>query len=337
MVFVTGGTGFLGAHLIYHLLQKGKKVRALKRTSSNFDLFNRVFSFYPDSNQDIINSIEWEEGDVLDVYFLHRILEGVSEIYHAAAVVSFQPGDKRKMMIANIEGTANLVNVAIHQKIQNFCHVSSIAAIGRADNEKVIDENTIWKASKRNSNYAVSKYGAEREVWRGMEEGLNAVIVNPSIMLGPGELNSGTGKLISTVLNGLKFYTTGINGYIDVKDVAKVMIELVEKNISDERFILSAENLAYKEIFKYIALNIDKPEPPYKAKLWMGEAMWRLEYIKSQITRSKPLITKETAKTARNHYIYSNEKLIKAINYKFLPISESIKDACEYYLKVVNS
>ena len=133
------------------------------------------------------------------------------------------------MMTANIAGTTNLVNVAIQKKVNNFCHVSSIAAIGRADNDKPIDENTIWKASKRNSNYAVSKYGAEREVWRGMEEGLNAVIVNPSILLGPGELNSGTGKLISTVLNGLKFYTTGTNGYVDVRDVAKVMIELVDK------------------------------------------------------------------------------------------------------------
>ncbi|MCD4682318.1 MAG: NAD-dependent epimerase/dehydratase family protein [Bacteroidales bacterium] len=337
MVFVTGGTGFLGAHLIYHLLKKGKKVRALKRISSNFDLFNRVFSFYSDTTQELKNSIEWVEGDILDVYLLDEALQDVSVIYHAAAVVSFQPGDKKKMMLSNIEGTANLVNVAIRKNIQSFCHVSSIAAIGRADNEKVIDENTIWKASKRNSNYAVSKYGAEREVWRGMEEGLNAVIVNPSIMLGPGELNSGAGKLISTVLNGLKFYTTGINGYVDVRDVAKVMIELVEKNITCERFILSSENLTYKEIFKQIAINVDKSPPLYKARQWMGEAMWRLEYIKGRIINSKPLITKETAKTARNNYNYSNEKLTKAIDFKFLPVSESIKDACDYYLKVTNS
>jgi len=337
MVFVTGGTGFLGAHLIYHLLQKGKKVNALKRKSSDLNLFNRVLSFYTDTAQELKNSIKWVEGDILDVIFLDEVLDGVSEIYHAAAVVSFQPGDKEKMMIANIEGTTNLVNMAIQKNIRSFCHVSSIAAIGRADNENVIDENTIWKASKRNSNYAVSKYGAEREVWRGMEEGLNAVIVNPSILLGPGELNSGTGKLISTVLNGLKFYTTGINGYVDVRDVAKIMIELVNKNVSGERFIVSAENLKYEAIFQVIAKNVNKPAPPYRAKNWMGEAMWRVEYIKGRLTGSKPLITRETAKTARNNYIYSNEKLIKAIDFKYSPVRESISDACNFYLKVMNS
>lgn len=336
MVFVTGGTGFLGAHLIYHLLKSGEKVRALKRVSSHLDLFNRIFSFYPDTTEELKNSIEWVEGDILDVLFLNEALQDITKIYHSAAVVSFQPADKHKMMTANIEGTSNLVNAAIQKKVNNFCHVSSIAAIGRADNDKPIDENTIWKASKRNSNYAVSKYGAEREVWRGMEEGLNAVIINPSILLGPGELNSGTGKLISTVLNGLKFYTTGTNGYVDVRDVAQVMIELVDKNITGERFVVSAENLKYGVIFSEIAKNLNKPAPAYKAKTWMGEAMWRYEHLKGKITGTKPLITRETATTARNHYIYSNAKLINAINYRFLPVSQSIKDSCEYYLKVMN-
>ena len=334
MVFVTGGTGFLGAHLLYHLLEKGESVRALKRKTSKFDLLNRVFSFYTNSPQSIFNKIEWIEGDILDVYSLDKMLEGVSGIYHAAAMVSFQPGDGRNMKNINIKGTANLVNAALDKKIKKLCHVSSIAAIGRAENDKPINEITIWKSSKRNSNYAISKYGAEKEVWRGIEEGLNAIIVNPAIILGPGEISSGTGKMITTVLNGLKFYSTGINGFVDVRDVAKTMIRLMESDITGERFVVSAENLTYKDLFSFIAQYLNKPAPRFEAKQWMGEIAWRIEHIKGLITNSKPLITKETAKTANNTYIYLNKKLIETLDFKFIPVTESIKDSCEYFLKI---
>ena len=334
MVFVTGGTGFLGAHLLFHLLEKGERVRALKRNSSKFDLLNRVFSFYTNSPQSMLNRIEWIEGDILDVYALDKMLEGISVIYHAAAVVSFQPADSREMQNTNIKGTANLVNAALDKKIKKLCHVSTIAAIGRAENDKPINEKTIWKSSKRNSNYAVSKYGAEKEVWRGIEEGLNAIIVNPAIILGPGEINSGTGQMISTVLNGLKFYTPGINGFVDVRDVAKIMIQLMESDITGERFVVSAENLSYKDFFNHISKCLGKSAPRFEAKKWMGEIAWRIEHIKGLITNSKPLITRETAKTANNTYIYSNKKLSETLNFKFIPVAESIKDSCEYFLNI---
>ncbi len=334
MAFVTGGTGFLGAHLLYHLLEKGESVRALKRKTSKFDLLNRIFSFYTDSPHSMLNKIDWIEGDILDVYALDKMLEGISEIYHAAAMVSFQPADSRNMQNINIKGTANLVNAALDKKIKKMCHVSSIAAIGRAENDKPIDEKTIWKSSKRNSNYAISKYGAEKEVWRGIEEGLNAIIVNPSIIVGPGEINSGTGKMISTVLNGLKFYTSGINGFVDVRDVSKAMIQLIESDITGERFVVSAENLTYKYFFNHISQYLDKPAPRFEAKQWMGEIAWRIEHIKGLITNSKPLITRETAKTANNTYIYSNKKLIETLDFKFIPVTESIKNSCEYFLKI---
>ena len=333
MVFVTGGTGFLGAHLLYHLLINGKEIIALRRSQSNNDLLQRVFEFYTEDAQILIDKINWVEGDLLDIYSFEAALIDVSEIYHAAAVVSFQPQDKNKMMHTNIQGTANLVNTALEKKIKKFCHVSSIAAIGRADNDNNIDEETRWRISKRNSAYAISKYGAEREVWRGIEEGLNAVIINPSIILGPGEVNSGSGKLIKTILDGLKFYTPGMNGYVDVRDVVKAMIMLVESDISGERFVLSAENMYYKDLFNLIAKKLGKSPPSYKASKWMGEIAWRLEHIKGKLTGLKPLITKETANTAANIYRYSNNKIINQLDLQFVPIQQTIKEACDYYLK----
>ena len=189
MVFVTGSTGFLGAHLIYHLLSKGKHVRALKRETGNLLLFNRIFSFYQSSPELLPGKLEWVDGELSNVGLLDELIsDNINEIYHAAAKVSFQPQDKTEMIRTNITGTANLVNAALNKNIRKLCHVSSIAAIGRGENQKPIDENTLWKASRRNSTYAISKYGAEREVWRGMEEGLPAIIINPSVIIGPGEM-----------------------------------------------------------------------------------------------------------------------------------------------------
>jgi dihydroflavonol-4-reductase len=333
MVFVTGGTGFLGAHLIHHLLAAGKQVRALKRQTSSMMLFDRVFRFYQTSPEQLPGKLEWVEGDLLNILQLDELIgEGISEIYHTAALVSFQPQDKTTMMHTNISGTANLVNAALNKNIRKLCHVSSIAAIGRGENKNVIDENTLWKASRRNSNYAISKYGAEREVWRGMEEGLPAVIINPSIILGAGETKSGTGKMISVVLKGLKFYSSGTNGFVDVKDVVKLMIQLAESEISGERFVVSAENLTYKEIFTMIAKEIGKKPPSFKATGWMGKLAWRGSYALGKITSTKPLITRETAITARNTYLYSNRKICEVLNFRFMPVENAIKDACKFYL-----
>ena len=332
MVLVTGGTGFIGSHIIHYLLDKGYSVRAIKRPESSFHIIERVFSFYQSERSDIKNKIEWMDADITDIFSLETCFEGISDVYHAAAIVSFQPGDHGAMQRVNIQGTANMVNVAIEKKIRKFCHVSSIAAIGRADNESVIDENVVWKASRNNSNYATSKYGAEREVWRGIVEGLSAVIVNPSIVLGPGEINSGSTKLIRAVEKGLKFYTLGINGVVDVRDVAQIMIRLKESDIAGERFILSSENITYRTLFRYIAKELNKPEPLFKARKWMGELAWRGEYLRYLITRNKPLITKETARTANKIYKYSADKIKNTLGFQFRPVEQTIKDSCKFYL-----
>jgi nucleoside-diphosphate-sugar epimerase len=333
MVFVTGGTGFLGSHLIHSLLLKGKTIRALKRKNSNFELFERVFSFYNDIPAATKTRIEWVDGDLSDIILLDRFLQNVTEVYHAAGIVSFQPGDRKRLMHTNVEGTANLVNTALEHDIRKFCYVSSIAAIGRADNNTIIDENTVWKASKRNSNYAVSKYGGEREVWRGIEEGLKAVIVNPAVILGPGELDSGFGKMITVVLKGLKFYSKGTNGFVDVRDVARAMTELTGSNITGERFIVSSGNHTYKEIFEMIAEETGKPAPKIEANSLMANIAWMLSFFQGKFLNRKPLITKETAITASETYRYSNTKIKEALYYNFIPIRDTIKDACSFYTK----
>jgi dihydroflavonol-4-reductase len=333
MVFVTGGTGFVGSHLIHSLMMRGKTIRVLKRKESRFEIFDRVFSFYKDIPESAKSRIEWVEGDLSDIILMDGFLNGVDDVYHVAGLVSFQPGDESRLIDTNVEGTANLVNAALDHKVRKFCYVSSIAAIGRADHENEIDETTVWKASKRNSKYAVSKYAGEREVWRGMEEGLNAVIVNPAIILGPGEVDSGFSKMVSVVLKGLKFYSKGINGFVDVRDVARAMIELTESNISGERFIISEGNHSYKEIFRMIAEETGKKPPAYEANGFMANMAWTLSLLQGKILKRKPLITRETAMTATEEYLYSNQKIKDALNFKFIPISKTIKDSCSFYLK----
>lgn len=306
----------------------------MKRNSSSFRIMNNVFSFYRARLEDFEDFLEWRDGDITDLYSLDLMMNGISEIYHCAAVVSFQPGDQEKMELSNVKGTENMVNMALEKGIRKFCFVSSIAALGRADQDRVLDEKVTWKASKSNSRYAVSKYGAEREVWRAIEEGLNAVIINPSIILGPGEVNSGSTKLIKTVDDGLKFYTPGINGFVDVRDVVEIMLQLMSDDISAERFIVSSENLNYKTLFEYIAHFLNKPTPKYKANKWMSEMAWRFEFLKSKVTGIKPLITKETARTAGNDYKYSNLKSVNQLQHNYIPIKKSIEDACNYFLNI---
>ncbi len=334
MVLVTGGTGFLGSHLLYHLLNEGEQVRALKRADAGMDVTKIVFSYYLDKPEILLDKIEWVEGDLLDIFSLEKAIVGVKDVYHCAALVSFLPADRDKMMETNITGTANLVNIALEKNIRKLCHVSSIAAIGRAENDKPIDEEVVWKTSKRNSNYAKSKYGAEKEIWRGIEEGLDAVIINPSVILGPGDLKSGGGKLIRLIQKGLSFYTDGVNGYVDVRDVARAMHLLMKSNITNERFIVSSENIALKDIVSQIAEYISKPAPKYKATPFMAEIAWRIDKLRGLITGRKPFITKETAETASNKYFYTSEKLINTLDFEFIPIKESLIDSCELFMRV---
>lgn len=319
----------VGAQIIFDLVRNGRKVRALKRAGSELSVIKRVFHHAPE----LLEKIEWIEGDITDLYSVAEALEGVKEVYHSAAIISFRPSEFTQMMKINAEGTANMVNISLEKEVEKFCHISSVAALGRLDQGISINESAVWKTSKSNSNYAISKYAAEREVWRGYEEGLKVVIVNPSIILGPGNLNSGSSKLFKQVWRGLKFYTEGITGVVDVRDVSACCISLMEKEIYGERFILNAENVSYKELLSNIAIGFNKKAPGILAKAWMSEIVWRLEAIRSLITNSNPLITRETSRNSRKKWNYSNEKIKKILGVEFISMKKSVEDTCKVYLE----
>jgi nucleoside-diphosphate-sugar epimerase len=329
MILITGATGLVGSFLTLELLQKGMHVRALKRPSRNLKMLTRVFELYSDNPKELLSQIEWVEGDLLDTFSLEDALEGVDEVYHCAALVSFLPGDKDKLMKINIEGTANLVNAALEKKVKKLCHVSSIAALGRPEHQnEIIDEKLVWKTPRNNSNYAISKYGAEREIWRGVAEGLDAVIVNPSVILGVAGPGMGSSRLFNVVWEGLKVYPPGKNGFVDVRDVAKAMVLLMESDISNERFILSAENVSYKHLFDLIAAGFGKRGPQIPVGTFLSRLGWRAELILSWLKGRKPLVTRETARTAVQQYEYSNDKIKQALGFEFIPIEETIQHFC---------
>jgi len=298
------------------------------------DMIRKVFDLYsPDPVKDF-SLIEWAEADIMDIFSLEEAMEGVEEVYHCAAIVSFLPEDRKRLLRINTEGTANIVNAALEKKIRKLCHVSSIAALGRPENQAdLIDENLVWKTSRNNSNYAVSKYGAEREVWRGTAEGLDAVIINPSIILGVAGASQGSSRIFNTVWEGLKFYPPGKNGFVDVRDVVKAMILLMNSDIRNERFILSVDNIEYKRLFDLIAAAMGKPAPHLKVSPMLSGFAWRVEKLRSMVTGVKPLITKETAHTAVQQYEYSNEKIKKELGFEFTPIEETVRHFCGIFMK----
>ena len=330
MIFLTGGTGLVGAHILLKLTESGQKVKALKRKRSSLTVIKNIFSHY--KKTDLLKSIEWIEGDLLDLFSLQEGIKGCNTVIHCAAIVSFNPRDFKKMMKINVEGTANIVNICLENNIDKLAYISSIATLND-DKNHIRTEDSFWKESKSNSQYAKSKYLSEQEVWRGIEEGLNSIIVNPSVILGPGDWQKGSSQMFEKVWKGLKFYSSGSTGYIDVLDVAKCVVKLLEKEIINERFILNAENIKYRDIFDSIAENLNKPKPHIKVSPLIKEIAWRIEWLKSFITNKSPLITKETANTAMKNKSFSNQKIIKALDYKFIPIEESIKHYSQWFLE----
>jgi dihydroflavonol-4-reductase len=336
MILVTGGTGLLGSHLLFDLVKSGKKVRALRRRKGREAYVRKVFSYYSETPDELLSQIEWFDADLLDFGRMEDAFTDVDEVYHAGAVVSFYPSDHKAMLKVNIEGTANLINLSLEKGIAKFCYVSSVATLGRAENTGISDEETYWVPSKKNSVYSISKYGAEREVWRGMEEGLNAVIVNPSVIMGPGYWQDNSG-LFRLVYEGLKYYTRGVNGYVDVRDLSKAMISLMDGCFFRERFVVSAANLSYQEFFTEVAKQMGKPGPTVNVPPAMTGIAWRVESVRSFLTGAKPEITREMAVTTSMEYRYSNEKLLKRLNFRFTPIEESIRDICKCYLSDINA
>ncbi len=320
-ILITGGTGFLGSYLLRYLVQQGEKVRAIRRESSSMDLV-----------KSIENEVEWVEADILDVVSLEEAMQGIEQVYHCAAVVSFEPNTAKWMKKVNAEGTANVVNMALRMGVKRLLHVSSIAAIGRNKHSEIVTENTKWERSPLNSNYAVSKMMAEQEAWRGSAEGLEVVAVNPSVIMGSGRWEDGTNGFFSQIWKGLKFYPTGTTGFVDVRDVAKAMILVMNSEIVDERYILNGENVAYPTFLNWIAESLGKAKPSIKVNTFIRELAWRAAWLLSKITGKKPFLTKETAHSSSNTFYYQNDKFsTKFPNFEFTPIRQTIAETAEQY------
>ena len=325
---VTGGTGFLGAYIIKELVQKNYAVRAIRRG-------NKLPFFAP---KNIFDKVEWVNGDVLDVIALQDTMEGVDSVIHAAAKVSFVPGEKKEMFRTNIEGTANVVNIAIEKNVRRFIHVSSVASLGRTKSGGTVNEQQPWGKHKLNTNYAISKYSGEMEVWRAIGEGLNAAIVNPSTIIGYGDWNTSSCAIFKSVYEEFPWYTKGINGFVDVEDVARAIVLLSESEISGERLILSGENCSFQKLFNSIADGFNKKHPSREATRLLAEIAWRFEKIKSLFTQKQSILTKESARIAQSKTYFDNSKIKGCLTgFDFTPLHQTIHQACESYLKNVRS
>ena len=259
-ILVTGGTGLVGAHLLYYLTKDGYHPIAIKRTNSNILNVKKIFSYYSKDSATLFKKITWKECDILDIVTLEDIIKDSVEIYHCAALISFNNNDKNEMINVNTTGTANVIDLALKHNIKRLCYVSSIATLG-SNNNLPLDENCIWDWTNK-SGYAISKHLAEMEVWRGFAEGLSGVIVNPSLIIGPGSWESGIGTIINRSQSGLPFYPPGSCGVIDVKDLTEIMIKLMKTNISNERFIINSDHITYKDLMSIVATSFNK-KPPY--------------------------------------------------------------------------
>jgi nucleoside-diphosphate-sugar epimerase len=329
MILVTGGTGLVGAHLLWHLLQQNKRIIAIRRATSNCDALRRVFSFYTPDPDEFLIRIEWITADVLELGSLSEAFKNVLEVYHCAAAVSIGKGGS-EMTDINVVGTRNVVEAAITGGVTKFCFVSSIAACGRATANSQIDENYVWIDNSNRSVYSRSKYYAEHEVWKGIERGLNAVIVNPGVILGVSPHGEGSAQLFALVQNGLQFYTNGGTGYVDVQDVVQVMIQLMVKNVSSERFILVSENCRNKDVLNWIADGFDKPRPfiPIGKNLFLIVGL--VAQVLSRFFGYASPINTSMARTATHRDYYSSSKITTVLNYTFKPVQHTISEICTF-------
>ncbi len=321
MILVTGATGFLGSELVYQLTSQGKKIRALQRESS---VIPAMLTGNP--------LIEWFTVDINDLASLEDAFEGITQVYHCAAMVSFDPKDKTQLLKVNIEGTSNVANLCVEFNAR-LVHVSSVAALGEPKKGLQITENDYWEYDPKVHSYAISKYEGEMEVWRSIAEGLNAVIVNPSVMIGVGAGFTGSGAIFKLVKDGLSFYTSGATGIVDVEDVAKCMSTLMDADISGERFTISAENYHYKQFFSEIAQGFGVKAPAREAKPWMLGIAWRAAKLASLFTGKAAALTSDAARSSLNVSLYNNDKIRKYTGITFKPLHQSIREVCAGLIK----
>ncbi len=324
-ILVTGGTGFIGSYLLRYLVQEGcRHIRAVRRTGSDLSLVAPV-----------ADAIEWVEGDVRDVFFLEDCMQDARLVFHCAAKLSFHSAEVKEMMQINVEGTANVVNAALHTGVEKLLHVSSVEAIGRSRDGETLTESNIWQRSRFHTNYALSKFLGEQEVWRGVAEGLTANVVNPAVVIGGGRWEEGPLQFFRLVWDNFPFYPAGGSGFVDVRDVTRFMVRLMESDISGERFLLSADNMSYRALMERLAHYLDRRPPSIRLHPWMQALGWRLAWLQRLLgSRSLPL-TRETARIASSTFFIDPAKSRAALDFDYLPIEETLAAAAQRFREAV--
>jgi nucleoside-diphosphate-sugar epimerase len=331
MIIVTGATGLVGSHLLYELCSRGENPVALTRDKPNIRQVEAIFRFYSPEAEDLLSRIDWREADVCDYARIYDLVNKGDEVYHCAAQVVSSKREKQRVIQTNISGTAHVVNACLEKGARKLCHVSSVAAVGKAEAGLPADETCIWDSTRRHTVYSLSKFHSEMEVWRGIEEGLNAVIVNPSIIIGPTLSNKGTGALLQAARQGIKFHPPGSMGFVDVRDVARIMILLMKSDISGERFILNSENLSYKQFLTMAASQFGKPAPTIPVKRWMAYVAVGANTVLSFLQRKPAMLTREIIQSAFANDSFSAKKLTERLQYDFIPISQSLENVDRFY------
>ncbi|WP_394751292.1 SDR family oxidoreductase [Spongiimicrobium salis] len=333
MILVTGGTGMVGAHLLFQLLNKNNStLRATHRKNSNLQHVKHIFSYYSQDAEALFERIHWVEADITDIPSLDIAFEGVTHVYHCAALISFDPNDFDALKKINIEGTANVANLCIAHNIAKLCYVSTIAAVGKSLGGAKATEENEWTDSHANV-YGLTKNDAEMEVWRAGQEGVPIVIVNPGLIIGPGYWNSGSGVLFRQAYKNRGYYPPSGTGVIVVQDVVDMMIQLMESSIVHERFISIAENLSFQEILTKVAKGFDKAPPKTQLRFWQLEILWRLDWVGHLFSSKGRKLSRKTVTSLRDQEIYDNTKIINALQYSFSPLDEAITFACAAFKK----
>ena len=330
MILVTGGTGLVGTHLLFHLLSRGLTVRAIHRAGSDLEKVREVFSYYDNTPNKYFDQIHWVEADLNDIPALEGAFENISRVYHCAALISFDPKDFKLLQKANEEGSRNIVNLCIGKGIEKLCYVSSIAAIGRSVDGAIATEENEWNDSNANV-YARTKHSAEMEVWRASQEGVPVVIVNPGVILGPGFWYGGSGALFRLAAKGPRFYPPGGTGFVTVNDVVKIMILLMDSEITNKRFITIDKNLKYKEVLSNIAREFGKPTPKVALKFWHLNLLWRMDWLRSKLTGKRRKLTKKSVESFKNPEVYSNRRVLGMLNFEFELMAESVYFTCNRF------
>ena len=330
MILVTGATGLVGCHLLFTLLKNNEQVRALYRDGSDLERVKRVFSYYSESSKTLFDAIQWFEADLLDIANLNDSFKDISRVYHCAALISFDPRDKDRLYQTNVIGTTNVVNLCIKHGVEKICYVSSIAALGDALEYDIIDEDIEWD-ERTISNYAITKHQAEMEVWRGVQEGIPAVIVNPGIIVGPGFWHTGSGTLFKMVARGQKWYPPGGTGFVTIQDVIRSMTGLMDSEIKNERYVLVNQNMTYKEIFSMIAREFDLPVPKKELQLWQLKLLLPLDWIRAKLQNKSRRITRDNIRGISRKKIYEGKKIYRQIDLSFELINEAVFFGCQKY------